>query len=291
MGPNKTLEVLPELTGTAVINSVALPTGLRDDRSGALPTAPFDTISTHGVVKSITRGRRDKLDGLYHLIFKNIRAGNVDFFCYSELTELVNEFDMYTRYVREFNETKLRNEKKRIFDNVMSYSCQDVKRLICQMMSLRDIYSVKLTHIVPLSLDSLLERKELMYRNIARILAGKARNIAWNHRAFKHTFRYTSADDERLEYYFFERTMREINYIELRPIIRTMYESANAIQIGKKSRMRYRMLYEYRSESEYHECEHCGHHECSGNCHLAQRSRMRIAQFRRETGYGDDYDD
>ncbi len=224
------------LEAGAVPAPVATATGSGDDRFGALPKAPFDTIPTHGVVNSIKSGRT-KYDGVYHLIFKNLCAGNVGFFNLRELTDIMDEFNKYARYVRKFNIMKVHNERKRIYDDVMSRPHVDVKRLIGEFLSLSDI---QLTHIVPLSLDSLLKQKQLMYQNIAHILATKARNIVCNHKRFKHTFRYMPSDDERLKHYFIQHTMREIDYLELRPVTHSMYTHLRSLYEAKCEKARQR---------------------------------------------------
>jgi hypothetical protein len=287
MGPNNiTLEVLPELTGEAVITPVASATGVGDDRSGALPTAPFGTIPTHGVVNSIKSGRT-KYDGVYHLIFKNLRDGNVNFFTYAELSAFKNEFEEYARYVKQFCAIQRRNDQRRMYDFVVANTNWDVQQCIADAVGMGLIHRIKLTPIVPVSVDTLLERKRSMYCKIARLLAAKAKKIVRNHRGFKSTFRYTATDSTQIEEYFIQRTLAEVDYLELRPAIRAMHTRAIAVQMAKQRRGAYDTASEYDSEPE---CEHCGHHECSGHCHLAERSRMRIAEFRRETGFGDDYD-
>ena len=224
-----------------------------------------------------------------------MRAGNVGFFTLLELSEIVSEFNKYAYYVQQFHETKLRNEKKRIYDDVMSRTYPDVQRLICASLRPSEIHAIQLSHIVEQSLDSLLERKQLMYRNIAHILAAKARNIVSKHSGFKSTFCYTHSDDERLEHYFFERTTREIDYLELRPIIRIMHNRAQAIKREQEYRADQRgRCHECgarghcRCDEPEPECEWCGDY-CNGHCSGARKYERRLQELRDEEEEREEY--
>ncbi len=155
------------------------------------------------------------------MIFKNLCAGNVGFFNLRELTALENAFINYTRAVQEFEKTMVNNERRRAYEAVMSGPNPELMLpIIFASLSRGEIDAVQRIQIVEQSPDTLLEKKRLMCRNIALILAAKAKEIVQKHSAFKRTFRYTPADDELLEQYFIHR---EIDYLELRPKVHAMY--------------------------------------------------------------------
>lgn len=263
---------VPVIETVAVPAPVATATESGDDRMGLIPLIHVSTVLTHGgAISKVSGTKRSKYNGVYHLIFKNMRAGNISFFTFSELSGIISEFEKYTQYVKKFNETKLSNERKRIYDNVMSRTDSDVQRLINASLQYNVIHSIRITQIVPLSFDSLLEQKNLMYRNIAHILAKKARNIVCNHKGFKDTFRYKSSDEQHLEQYFIERTMREIDYFEFRNIILTLYDRTYSFN--------YCNCNESDSESDSEsECEWCGNY-CNNHCSGARKYERRQEEF------------
>ncbi len=261
------------------------------------PTVPVDTIPTHGGVNSIKSGRRrDRYSGLYHFIITKLREGNYSSFSYSELWSIMEEFKKYTRYVAWFNEVKTLNEQRRMYEFMMTNSIPEVQRLVIDMTGTQYIKIINLIQIVPLALDSLLERKRLMYRNIALILAAKARNIACFHRRFKDTFHFRVDDGERLDEYFIQRTMEEINYLELRPAILSMYNRAKEIRRLKEEREIDRRRCpecgtrdrRCRCDEPEPECEWCGGC-CGGYCSGARKYERTQREWAEREEYERDH--
>jgi hypothetical protein len=229
------------------------------------------------------------------LIFKNLRAGNVNFFTAVDLSAIVTEIDEYARYVKEFRAIQRRNEQRRFYDLVVANTNPDVQHYITESVGVHMIHSIKLISIVPVSVDTLLERKQLMYRNIALLLAAKAKKIVCNHRGFKSTFRYTAADSTQIEEYFIQRTLAEVDYFELRPTIRAMHTRAIAVQLEKSRRSSYesdmaREEEELENERRYRARRGFEYEDDEHEMGLSQNGYRRAWYGDRQYGYGSDSD-
>ncbi len=197
-----------------------------------------------GATAPAVKSGRTKYDGVLHLIFKNLWAENVNFFTAVELSTMMNEFDQYQRYIKEFNSLQKRNDQRRVYDLMVANTSLDVQHHIVATVGVDLLDSIKSFSIVPLSVDTLMERKRSMCRNIALIFAAKAKKIVCNHRGFKSTFRYTAADSTQIDTYFIQRMLAEFDYLKLYHIIRTLHIRAIAIQMEKRRRREEREEYE-----------------------------------------------